>query len=126
MRWTGAKPALVLTFADVQAAGERAARAGGKDNHLENMLGLVDDFKLLALFLVELADKAVLGFLKFLNKVNRPRDVAEHLPGFRHVRQGFYANYAPGKYEKYEGFERGRPAAWLLKSEQAGHAGKCI
>ena len=79
-----------------------------------------------ALFLVEPADKAVRGFLKFLNKVNRPRDVAEHLPGFRHFRQGFYANYAPSKCEKYEGFERGRPAAWLLKSEQAGHVGKCI
>ena len=86
MCWTGAKPALVLTFADVQAAGDRAARAGGKDNHIENMLGLVDDFKLLALFLVELADKAVLGFLKFLNKVNRPRDVAKHLPDWRDLR----------------------------------------
>ena len=74
---------LVLTFADVQAAGDRAARHGGKDNHIENMLGLVDDFKLLALFLVELADKAVLGFLKFLNKVNRPRDVAKHQPASR-------------------------------------------
>ena len=69
-----------------------------------------------ALFLVEPADKAVRGFLKFLNKVNRPRDVAKHPPGwrrpargFRHFRQGFYANYAPSKYEKYEGFERGRP-----------------